>query len=149
MIREAEPRPVLRRGRSSLRDDITEGLRYVVRDKPIRALIASNAIMSFMLAGLNAIWLLYVLDVLHWSPAVTGLVSTSEGPGDCGAPAAHCRRSRNAGHAASVLMASTNRPASGMERTTSSNSPPELARSSSRCTPGRLRLADTNWRGPP
>ncbi|SFI25056.1 Cephalosporin hydroxylase [Streptosporangium canum] len=52
-------------------------------------------------------------------------------------------------HAAAVLTASTNRPASGMERTTSSNSPPELARSSSRCTPGRLRLADTSWRGPP
>jgi MFS family permease len=74
LIRVREPRPEARSAGTSVRGDVLDGLRFVVRHRMLRSVVACNANKSFFLASVNAIWLVYVVRELHWSPRGAGLV---------------------------------------------------------------------------
>lgn len=54
---------------------VVEGLRFVGKDRILRGLALSNMSANFFLAYIAALWLLYLLDHLDWSPSVVGVVS--------------------------------------------------------------------------
>ena len=58
-----EPKPDAAAGRGSL--EIGQGLRLVLRHQLLHALALADAVTTFLLAGVNAFWLLYVITVLH------------------------------------------------------------------------------------
>lgn len=53
---------------------VIEGLRFVRSDRLLRGLALSNMSANFFLAFISALWLLYLLDGLGWSPRVVGIV---------------------------------------------------------------------------
>ncbi len=74
LMRFREPKPDPRTGEARLRTEISEGLRMVLTHRLLRVMVLSTAVAAFMLAGVNAIWLLYVITELHWSYQAAGLV---------------------------------------------------------------------------
>ncbi|WUH92703.1 MFS transporter [Streptomyces sp. NBC_00433] len=74
LMRFREPKPEPRAAGARLRTEIRAGLRLVLRHPLLRALALADAVTTFLLAGVNAFWLLYVITVLHWSVRVAGLV---------------------------------------------------------------------------
>lgn len=71
--REEKQEPV-DRSASQFWKELLEGLRLVATDPKQRALTISNSILNFCMVGATTIWLLYVVQDLHWSPAAAGLV---------------------------------------------------------------------------
>lgn len=57
------------------------GLRFSVRNRPIRAIVTSTAIINFGLAVGSAVQTLFFVRVLHLSPAEIGFVLTGAGVG--------------------------------------------------------------------
>lgn len=53
---------------------VVEGLRFVGKDRILRGLALANMSANFFLAFISALWLLYLLDELGWSPGVVGTV---------------------------------------------------------------------------
>ncbi len=74
LMRFREPKPEPRPVEAKLRTEISEGLRLVLTHRLLRVMVLSTAIGAFLLAGVNAIWLLYVIKELHWSEQAAGLV---------------------------------------------------------------------------
>ncbi|WFF00457.1 MFS transporter [Micromonospora sp. WMMD964] len=71
-IRTREPR-VRRRDRSrSLRQDIAEGLRFVVRDPYLRVLTAFGAASNFGLSGYQAVLVVFLVRELRLEPGLVG-----------------------------------------------------------------------------
>ncbi|MGW2227320.1 hypothetical protein [Streptomyces formicae] len=58
----------------SLRGEIRAGLAYTWHHPVIGPLVTTNAIVSTVLAGTNAIWVVYLIRELHWSPQAFALV---------------------------------------------------------------------------
>lgn len=73
-IRSPEPMPEPRTTKRSLRSEIRAGLAYTWRHPVIGPLVTTNAITSTVLAGTNAIWVVYLIRELHWSPQVFAMV---------------------------------------------------------------------------
>ncbi|WP_158088810.1 MFS transporter [Thermoactinospora rubra] len=73
-IRAPEPRPEPRQG-ATVRADIVEGVRYVLRNRLIRPIAISGAVFSFVIAIPVALSTVYAARELHWSPLAIGLVS--------------------------------------------------------------------------
>jgi MFS family permease len=73
-LRTPEPVPAERAPGSSLRTEIWEGLLYTWRHPVIGPLVTTNAIVSFVLAGTSAIWVVYLVTELHWPAQVFALV---------------------------------------------------------------------------
>ncbi|MGW6154316.1 MFS transporter [Streptomyces sp. NPDC055144] len=74
-IRTPEPEPQPTATRRSLRREIHEGLSYTWRHPVIGPLVTTNMLTSTVLAGTNAIWVVYLLRDLHWSPQVFAVVT--------------------------------------------------------------------------
>lgn len=74
LMRFREPAPEPRAAGARLRTEIGEGLRLVLRHPLLRVLVLTDAVTTFLLAGVNAFWLLYVITDLHWSVRAAGLV---------------------------------------------------------------------------
>jgi predicted MFS family arabinose efflux permease len=70
------PRPPTR-----LRQEIGEGLRWVVGDRYLRALGAFAAVANFGLTGYQALQVLFGVRVLHAPPALVGVVVAASGVG--------------------------------------------------------------------
>jgi MFS family permease len=73
-MRFREPMPAPRPPGARFRAEITEGLRLVLTHPLLRVLVAANGLAIFLIAGVNSIWLLYVITELHWSVRAAGLV---------------------------------------------------------------------------
>ncbi len=73
-MRFREPAPEARPPGARLRTEVAEGLRLVLGHPLLRVVVTANGIASFLLAGVNALWLLYVITGLHWSVRAAGLV---------------------------------------------------------------------------
>lgn len=73
-IRHREPEPTPRRAGSSQWTEIREGLDYTLQTPVVRSIVLSNATTSFALAASSALWSLYLLRELSWSPAALGIV---------------------------------------------------------------------------
>lgn len=74
LMRFREPKPQPRVPGARLRTEIGAGLRLVLRHPLLRVLVLADAITTFLLAGVSAFWLLYVITELHWSVRAAGLV---------------------------------------------------------------------------
>ncbi|MDX2610949.1 MFS transporter [Streptomyces stelliscabiei] len=73
-IRTPEAAPHPRAETPSLRREIRAGLAYTWRHPVIGPLVTTNAITSTVLAGTSAIWIVFLVRQLHWSPQVFALV---------------------------------------------------------------------------
>ncbi|MFF8029257.1 MFS transporter [Streptomyces sp. NPDC007896] len=73
-IRSPETAPSPRTARPSLRSEIRAGLAYTWRHPVIGPLVTTNAITSTVLAGTNAIWVVYLIRELNWSPQAFAIV---------------------------------------------------------------------------
>ncbi len=79
-IRTREPvRPA--RPRTTIRQEIAEGLRWTVADPYLRSLAAFAAVANFGLTGYQALQVLYGVRVLHAGPALVGVVVAMSGVG--------------------------------------------------------------------
>ncbi|MFE2971765.1 MFS transporter, partial [Streptomyces sp. NPDC059340] len=73
-IRSPETAPSPRTARPSLRSEIRAGLAYTWRHPVTGPLVTTNAITSTVLAGTNAIWVVYLIRELNWSPQAFAIV---------------------------------------------------------------------------
>ncbi|MGW2081921.1 MFS transporter [Streptomyces sp. NPDC001939] len=80
-IHSPEPEPQPRTTTPSLRGEIRAGLAYTWRHPVIGPLVTTNAITSTILAGTSAIWVVYLIRELHWSPQVFALVMSTGASG--------------------------------------------------------------------
>ncbi|MGW2695686.1 MFS transporter [Streptomyces sp. NPDC001296] len=76
---EAAPSP--RTEKPNLRSEIRAGLAYTWRHPLIGPLVTTNAITSTVLAGTNAIWVVYLIRELHWSPQAFAVVMSAGASG--------------------------------------------------------------------
>ncbi|MCX4970883.1 MFS transporter [Streptomyces sp. NBC_00654] len=80
-IRHREPKPAPRPAGSSHWTEIREGLDYTLQTPVVRSIVLSNATTSFALAASSALWSLYLLRELSWSPTALGIVMGAGGIG--------------------------------------------------------------------
>lgn len=80
-IRHREPKPAPRPAGSSQWTEIREGLDYTLKTPLVRSIVLSNATTSFALAAGSALWSLYLLREMSWSPAALGVVMGVGGVG--------------------------------------------------------------------
>ena len=80
-IRVAEPPPVADAERPSIRTQIGEGLRLVVATPILRALMTCGSIHNFFSRMIDALLILYAVDVVGLDAAEIGLVLAAGGPG--------------------------------------------------------------------
>ncbi|MCX4744982.1 MFS transporter [Kitasatospora sp. NBC_01287] len=73
-IRSTEPSIVVAGERTRLRQQILEGLRFVVRNPVLRTLMAINGVDNGFLAWIQAILMVFYVRVLDWSAQTVGLV---------------------------------------------------------------------------
>jgi MFS family permease len=74
VMRFREPKPEPRHHDARFRTEIAEGFHLVLKHPLLRVIVLANGLVTFLLAGVNALWLLYVITVLHWSVRASGLV---------------------------------------------------------------------------
>lgn len=80
-IRVVEPPPLPREGQTTIRLQIAEGLRLVAATPILRSLVACGSIHNFFSRMIDALFILYAVDVVGLSPAEIGLVLAAGGPG--------------------------------------------------------------------
>ncbi|MCX4523568.1 MULTISPECIES: MFS transporter [Streptomyces] len=80
-IRHREPEPAPRPAGSGHWTEIREGLDYTLQTPVVRSIVLSNATTSFALAASSALWSLYLLRELSWSPTALGIVMGAGGVG--------------------------------------------------------------------
>ncbi|HEX5012681.1 MAG TPA: MFS transporter [Candidatus Limnocylindrales bacterium] len=80
-IRLAEPPPIPAEHEATIRQQIAEGLRLVLARPTLRALVACGAIHNFFSRMIDALLVLYAVDVIGLGPAEIGLVFAAGGPG--------------------------------------------------------------------
>ncbi|MFI9042080.1 MFS transporter [Streptomyces sp. NPDC053726] len=81
LLRIRNPEPAPRTAGTSQWTEIREGLDYTLKAPLVRSIVLSNATTSFALAASSALWSLYLLRELGWSPAVLGIVMGVGGVG--------------------------------------------------------------------
>jgi hypothetical protein len=80
-VRVAEPIAARGIDAPSIRVQLLDGLRVVIRTAPIRNLMLGGTIHNFFSRMIDALFVLYAVDVLGVSPAGIGLVFAAAGPG--------------------------------------------------------------------
>lgn len=66
---------------STPRPKARDGLRFVFSRRDFRSIALANSVDSFLMAGWQALWLVYVVKTLGWSSAEAGLVLGAGGLG--------------------------------------------------------------------
>jgi predicted MFS family arabinose efflux permease len=77
--RPLEPPPMQRR--VGVLTDIAEGLRLVLRDVRLRAIVMCGGVHNFFSRGIDALFVLYLTQTLGLSPVLVGAVVAVAGPG--------------------------------------------------------------------
>ncbi|MFJ3642883.1 MFS transporter [Streptomyces sp. NPDC090108] len=80
-IRSPEGAPSPPTAKPNLRSEIRAGLAYTWGHPVIGPLVTTNAITSTVLAGTNAIWVVYLIRELHWSPEAFAVVTSTGASG--------------------------------------------------------------------
>lgn len=80
-IKHREAPPPARTAGTSHWADIREGLAYTLRTPVVRSIVLANTATSFVLAASSALWSLYLLRELQWSPTTVGIVMGAGGVG--------------------------------------------------------------------
>lgn len=73
---EVAPQPVERERGPSMKEEIREGLRYVLRHRYLRYIAACTATFNFFGSLVTAVLLVYAVRTLHLSPELIGLALT-------------------------------------------------------------------------
>lgn len=76
-IKQAEARPAQEPGSRAARHftrEMGEGLRIIVADRVLTVITLANSLGNFLISGLTAITLLYLIRGLHWSVHAVGIV---------------------------------------------------------------------------
>jgi MFS family permease len=73
-IRTTEPRPVPRDRSRSLRRDMAEGLRFVIRDPYLRVLTLMGAASNIGLTGYQAVLVVFLVRELRLAPGLVGVL---------------------------------------------------------------------------
>ncbi|MDC0771811.1 MFS transporter [Streptomyces sp. HD] len=73
-IRTREEPPPARREDETLRSQIAEGLRFVVRHRILRRIVACTSTANLFSGMTSALAMVFLIRVLHVSPALTGLI---------------------------------------------------------------------------
>lgn len=74
LIRRKEPEPAPKQHRQRLRDDIREGLRFVLDHPILRKIVACTGTANFFNTMQYAVVAVFLVRVLHASPSIIGLV---------------------------------------------------------------------------
>ncbi|TDB83212.1 MFS transporter, partial [Micromonospora fluostatini] len=74
-IRTVERRPAPRETAGSLRREITDGIRYVARDRYLRNLTLYGAACNAGLAGYQAVLVVFLVREVGLAPGLIGLMS--------------------------------------------------------------------------
>ncbi|WP_328844817.1 MFS transporter [Streptomyces sp. NBC_00258] len=80
-IKNREDPPPARTAGTSHWVEIREGLTYTLHTPVVRSIVLSNTATSFVLAASSALWSVYLLRELHWSPSALGIVMGAGGIG--------------------------------------------------------------------
>jgi MFS family permease len=74
LIRDAPGEPAPRRDRVPLRVEMTEGLGFIRRQPILRSILACTTVSNFFVMASGAIEVVFLLEELHATPALVGLV---------------------------------------------------------------------------
>ena len=106
-IRTEEPAPtVAEGGRPPLRQEIGEGLRFVYGDRLLRAITATTGTSNFFSGVQTAVDVIFLVTVVHASPAVIGLLFAAGGVGGVLAALFASPIARRVGGARATLISS-------------------------------------------
>ena len=101
--REPAPAPTSRA--VSLREDLVEGIRWLGHHRDIRDLTIAVGVISAMDAAWFAVFVLYVVQILHQRPALYGVLLAVAALGGIATGAAGTRLTRRLGPWPSLLLA--------------------------------------------
>jgi predicted MFS family arabinose efflux permease len=104
-IRTREPRPSRAARRTTLRDEIGEGLAFVARDPYLRVLTAFGAASNLALIGYQAILVVFLVRVVGVSPGTVGGLVAAASLGAVAGAAVAPRLARRFGTARGLLLA--------------------------------------------
>ena len=106
-IRTEEPAPTVAEGRHPpLRQEIGEGLRFVFGDRLLRAITATTGTSNFFSGAQTAVDVIFLVTVVHASPAVIGLLFAAGGVGGVLAALFASPIARRVGGARATLISS-------------------------------------------
>ena len=106
-IRTEEPAPtVVEGGHPPLRSEIGEGLRFVFGDRLLRAITATTGTSNFFSGIQTAVEVIFLVTVVHASPAVIGLLFAAGGVGGVLAALSASPIARRVGGARATLISS-------------------------------------------
>lgn len=104
-IRRAESRPEHVERPPRIWRRIHDGLRFVVRDRSLRAVCLASGAFQFSFAAMMTVYLLFLPRELHLSGAVVGLALAATGPGALLGSLLAARLPRRFGHGAVLVSA--------------------------------------------
>lgn len=90
--------------RLSLRRQISEGLRFVVRDQYLRPMVTWGAVINMALMGYQAVQVVFLVRTVGLNPAMVGLLLTSGSTGGIVGALVATRVSRRFGTARGLLL---------------------------------------------
>jgi predicted MFS family arabinose efflux permease len=90
---------------ASFRREVAEGLRSLWRSAVLRALAASGATVAFFGGFLSALYGVYLIRTLHFSPALMGVTIGAGGLGSIGGAVLTGRLTRGLGYGRAILVA--------------------------------------------
>jgi len=106
-VRASEPAPtVAETGHPPLRREIGEGLRFVFGDRLLRAITATTGTSNFFSGVQTAVEVIFLVNVVHASPAVIGLLFAAGGVGGVLAALSASPIARRVGGARATLISS-------------------------------------------
>jgi MFS family permease len=100
-----EPRQAPASRGASVRQDLTEGIRWLLRHRDVRDLTIAVGVISAMDAAWFAVFVLYVIRVLHLRPGAYGVLLAIGALGGIATGAAGARLTRRLGPWPSLLLA--------------------------------------------
>ena len=90
--------------RASLRRQIVEGLRFVVRDRYLRPMVTWGAVINLALTGYQAVQVVFLVRTVGLNPGMVGLLLTSGSAGGIVGALVATRLSRRFGTARGLLL---------------------------------------------
>lgn len=103
-ISVVEPDRTLDEERTPLRQQITDGLRFVGRDRYLRPVVTWGAVINMALMGYQAVQVVFLVRTVGLNPAMVGLLLTSGSTGGIVGALVATRVSRRFGTARGLLL---------------------------------------------
>jgi predicted MFS family arabinose efflux permease len=105
-IRTKEQRPERSAGRTTLRRDIGEGIRFLVRDPYLRILALCASVENLLLAGAHALLIVFLVQTVGLSAGAVGVLMVADSVGGLAGALIARRVSRTIGTGRALLVIS-------------------------------------------